>query len=156
MILDRADQAITATDLQRDAKAIFNKLQSGEQDRFVVMRNGKPEFVLMPVTTYESIVCELMELRSLTAADRGPTGAAMQKAVGNGLIPDGVTLDQRKQLDAVVQAALDAHPVLKYAQDVVLAGSDPAAFQTFSSEEADTVLGNANIKVFMPRRDFNE
>jgi antitoxin StbD len=47
MILDRADQAITVTDVQRRTKVLFDKLQSGEQDRYVVMRDGKPIFIMI-------------------------------------------------------------------------------------------------------------
>lgn len=64
MLLERADQAISATDVQRNAKAIFDKLQSGEQDKFVVLRDNKPAFVMLPVATYEALLEELQGLRA--------------------------------------------------------------------------------------------
>ena len=54
-LLERADQAITATDVQRNAKEIFDRLQSGEQDRFLVMREGRPAVELLPLEAYEAL-----------------------------------------------------------------------------------------------------
>jgi PHD/YefM family antitoxin component YafN of YafNO toxin-antitoxin module len=58
-LLERADQAITATEVQRNAKEIFDKLQNGEQDRYVVMREGKPAVELLPLETYEALMEDL-------------------------------------------------------------------------------------------------
>lgn len=58
-LLERADQAITATEVQRNAKEIFDKLQNGEQDRYVVMREGKPAVELLPLETYEALIEDL-------------------------------------------------------------------------------------------------
>jgi hypothetical protein len=71
----------------------------------------------------------------------------MAKAVDIGLIPDGVTYAQRAQLDAVLQAALDAHPVLKLGPALIFAGSDLSGFQACTHEDADAVLSNANVKI---------
>jgi len=71
MLLERADQAISATDLQRNAKALFDKMQSGEQDKYVVMRDNKPAIVMLPVATYEAMLNDLDELQRLRAATVG-------------------------------------------------------------------------------------
>lgn len=77
--------------------------------------------------------------------------AAIQKAVANGLIPDGVTIEQRQKLDEVLQAALDAHPVLKMASGVVFAGADISRLTEVCADEANAVLTNTNVKiVFRP------
>lgn len=75
--------------------------------------------------------------------------AAMQAAIDSGLIKDGVTYQQRQQLDKVVQAALDAHPTLKVMEELRFVGTDPQAFAAVSSDTADAVLSNSNTKVFM-------
>lgn len=63
MLLERAYQAISATDVQRNSKEIFNKLQSGEQDKFVVMRDNRPAFVMLSLRAYEAMLEELQALR---------------------------------------------------------------------------------------------
>ena len=44
--------------------------------------------------------------------------AAMQKAVDVALIPDGVRPEQREQMEAVIQAALDAHATLRSFEEI--------------------------------------
>ncbi len=63
MLLERADQAISATDVQRNSKEIFNKLQRGEQDKFVVMSDNRPAFVMLSLRAYEAMLEELQALR---------------------------------------------------------------------------------------------
>ncbi|MDP2793176.1 MAG: type II toxin-antitoxin system Phd/YefM family antitoxin [Sulfurisoma sp.] len=74
MILERSDQAISATDLQRQGKALLDRLQSGDQDKYVVMRDNKPACVMLPVTSYEALMDEIEDLRiDAIAAERAAT-----------------------------------------------------------------------------------
>ena len=63
-ILNRRDQAISVTDLGKSLKASIDKLVSGEQDRFVVMRNNAPDAVMLSVKEYELIMDEVEDLRT--------------------------------------------------------------------------------------------
>lgn len=63
MILDRADQAISTTDLQRQGKALLDRLQGGDQDKYVVMRDNRPACVMLPVSRYEALIDELEDFR---------------------------------------------------------------------------------------------
>ena len=63
MLLDRADQAISSTDLQKNARKILDRIVSGEQDRYVIMRDNKPAAVLMPTEMYEALMDELADMR---------------------------------------------------------------------------------------------
>jgi len=62
-LMERSDQAISVTEVSRSAKAIFDKLVKGTQDRYVVMRNNVPAAVMLPVDAYEAIMDELEDLR---------------------------------------------------------------------------------------------
>jgi antitoxin StbD len=74
MILDRTDQAISTTDLQRQGKVLLDRLQSGDQDKYVVMRDNKPACVILPVAGYEELMDELEDLRiDAIAAERAAT-----------------------------------------------------------------------------------
>jgi antitoxin StbD len=59
-LMDNAKQAIPVTDVSRSAKKIVDQLASGEQDKFVVMRNNIPAAVLMSVAHYENLL-EIIE-----------------------------------------------------------------------------------------------
>jgi len=70
-LLKRADQAVSVTDFSRSAKQYFDRLKSGEQDRYVVMRNNAPAAVMLPVAEYEQLIDELDDLKvELIAAQR--------------------------------------------------------------------------------------
>ena len=63
VILERADQVVSVTDVSRSAKTIFERLTNGKQDKYVVMKNNAPVAVMMPVKAYESLMDELEDLR---------------------------------------------------------------------------------------------
>lgn len=70
-LLERSDQAVSVTEVSRSAKTIFDRLSSGKQEKYVVMRNNAPAAVMMPVGVYESLIDELDDLHiELTARDR--------------------------------------------------------------------------------------
>ena len=70
-LLERSNQAVSVTEVSRSAKLIFDRLSSGKQDKYVVMRNNAPAAVMMPVSIYEALMDELDDLHiQLTARDR--------------------------------------------------------------------------------------
>jgi antitoxin StbD len=70
-LLERSNQAVSVTDVSRSAKSIFDRLSSGKQEKYVVMRNNAPAAVMMPVSIYEALMDELDDLHiQLTARDR--------------------------------------------------------------------------------------
>lgn len=70
-LLERSDQAISVTEVSRSAKTIFDRLCSGKQEKYVVMRNNAPAAVMMPVSVYEAMMDELDDLHvQLMARDR--------------------------------------------------------------------------------------
>lgn len=69
--MNRADQAVSITDVARSAKKFFDRLTSGDQDRYVVMRNNVPAAVMLSVKEFEAIMDELEDLRiEAIAAER--------------------------------------------------------------------------------------
>lgn len=74
MILERTDQAISTTDLQRQGKALLDRLQNGDQDKYVIMRDNRPACVMLPIATYEALMDELEDMRiDAIAAERAAT-----------------------------------------------------------------------------------
>jgi len=70
-LLERSSQAVSVTEVSRSAKTIFDRLSSGKQEKYVVMRNNAPAAVMMPVNIYEALMDELDDLHiQLTARDR--------------------------------------------------------------------------------------
>ena len=70
-LLERSEQAVSVTEVSRSAKTIFDRLCSGRQDKYVVMRNNAPAAVMVPVGVYEALMDELDDLRvEMVARDR--------------------------------------------------------------------------------------
>ena len=63
MLLNRANQAISATDLQKKTRELLDRISSGEEDHFVVMRDNRPTAVIMATDRYEAMMDELADLR---------------------------------------------------------------------------------------------
>ena len=63
MLLSRADQAISTTDLQKKTRELLDRISSGEEDHFVVMRDNRPAAVMMATDRYEALMDELADLR---------------------------------------------------------------------------------------------
>jgi antitoxin StbD len=63
MLLDRTDQAISSTDLQKNTREILDRIVEGKQDRYVVMRDNKPAAVLLPTEMYVALMDELADMR---------------------------------------------------------------------------------------------
>ena len=63
MLLSRADQAISATDLQKKTRELLDRISSGKEDHFVVMRDNRPAAVMMGTDRYEALMDELTDLR---------------------------------------------------------------------------------------------
>ena len=67
-LLERSDQALSVTDMTREAKEIMDKLGSGVQDRYVIMRNNAPAAVLMNIAYFEALIDEIADLKVLLLA----------------------------------------------------------------------------------------
>jgi antitoxin StbD len=62
MLLDRADQAISSTELQKNTRMLLDHMADGSQDRYVVIRDNRPTAVVLSVAYYEALMNELVAL----------------------------------------------------------------------------------------------
>ena len=63
MLLKRADQAVSSTDLQKNTRELLDRISKGLQDHYVVMRDNRPAAVMMAAERYEALIEELEDLR---------------------------------------------------------------------------------------------
>lgn len=67
----RTNETISVTDIQRRAKDVFERIERGEQDKYVVLKNNEIAAVLLPAGRYEALMDELDDLRiDAIAAER--------------------------------------------------------------------------------------
>lgn len=63
----RTNETISVTDIQRRAKEVFERVERGEQEKFVVLRNNEIAGVLLRADRYEALMDELADLRKQLA-----------------------------------------------------------------------------------------
>ena len=59
----KSDEMVSSTELIRKSKNIFNKLQKKEIEKAVILRDGKPQFMLLDFDTYEELMGEYLNLK---------------------------------------------------------------------------------------------
>lgn len=57
-------EMFSATDLVRKNKYIFDKLNSKEIEKAVILKDGKPSFIMMDFEFYENIIAEFQKLKT--------------------------------------------------------------------------------------------
>jgi len=55
----------SSTELIRKSKMIFEKLQKKRIDKAIILRDGKPGFMLLDFETYEELMTEYMALKEM-------------------------------------------------------------------------------------------
>ncbi len=63
MLLNRSNQAISATDLQKKTRELLDRISTGADDHLVVMRDNRPTAVMMGAERYEALMDEMADLR---------------------------------------------------------------------------------------------
>ncbi len=63
LLLYKSNEMFSSTELIRKSKTIFNKIIDNEIEKAVIMRDGKPGFLLMDFEKYEAIMAEFEELK---------------------------------------------------------------------------------------------
>ncbi|QKF74357.1 hypothetical protein AFAEC_2214 [Aliarcobacter faecis] len=63
-------EMFSATDLVRKNKAIFDKLNSKEIQKAVILRDGKPSAILLDFAEYEKIIEEYLTLKNISKLDQ--------------------------------------------------------------------------------------
>ncbi len=64
LLLYKSNEMFSSTELIRKSKTIFNKIIDNEIDKAIIMRDGKPGFLLMDFKKYEEIMGEFEELKA--------------------------------------------------------------------------------------------
>lgn len=62
----KSDEMFSSTQLIRKSKMIFDKLSADDIEKAVILRDGKPSFLLMDFEKYEAIMLEYIELKKMS------------------------------------------------------------------------------------------
>ena len=63
-------EMFSATDLVRKNKLIFDKLNSKEIEKAIILRDGKPSIMLLDFSEYEKIIGDYLRLKELFSSEK--------------------------------------------------------------------------------------
>jgi len=70
LLLYKSNEMFSSTELIRKSKMIFNKILDDEIEKAIILRDGKPSFLLMDFEKYEKIMAEYEELKEYATAKK--------------------------------------------------------------------------------------
>jgi len=68
-----SDEMYSSTELIRKSKAIFDKLNKRKIEKAIILRDGKPGFMLLDFATYEKIMREFVKLKTKSEKNSSET-----------------------------------------------------------------------------------
>ncbi len=80
-LLYSSDEMITATELSRKSKAVFDRFRQRTIDKAVVLHDGKPEFLMMRFDRYEALMQEMAELKKVRQLLTGHSTEEMAQSI---------------------------------------------------------------------------
>lgn len=79
LLLYKSNEMFSATELIRKSKMIFDKIIEKKIDKAIILRDGKPKFLLMDFEKYENIMAEFEELKKQIQTDNNPKKKTVKK-----------------------------------------------------------------------------
>ena len=73
LLLYKSDEMYSSTELIRKSKMIFDKVLDKKIDKAIILRDGKPCFLLMEFKKYEKIMAEYEELKAYVESHKKST-----------------------------------------------------------------------------------
>jgi len=70
LLLYKSNEMFSATQLIRQSKMIFDKIVNKEIDKAIILRDGKPGFLLMDFEKYEKIMADYEKLKAKVARQK--------------------------------------------------------------------------------------
>ena len=86
LLLYKSNEMFSSTELIRKSKMIFEKILQKDIEKAIILRDGKPSFLLMEFAKYEKIMAEYEELKEYV------------QNVENGTIPKKVKVKNKKKI----------------------------------------------------------
>jgi len=97
LLLYSSNEMFSSTELIRKSKLIFDKILSNEIEKAIILRDGKPSFLLMEFTKYEKIMAEYEQLKRYVQKQK-----AKQQKAKTIKTPD-IPLAQEEQQQDIIQ-----------------------------------------------------
>jgi len=81
LLLYKSNEMFSSTELIRKSKTIFNKILENEIEKAIILRDGKPCFMLMDFQKYEQIMSEYEQLKEEKTKNSTPKHTKQKKEI---------------------------------------------------------------------------
>ena len=130
-LLYASDEMFSSTQLVRKSKDIFDKLSSNKIDKAVILRDGKPNFMLLDFHKYETLMKEYQELKTKNCID-------VQK-----IIPKDIIKEEKEIIKLKVDFSSDIDDEIK----IISNDNDPIENKISEDEIAQEELEKALAQI---------
>ena len=118
-LLYSSNEMYSSTDLIRKSKTIFNKIISNEIDKAIIMRDGKPSFMLLDFEKYEKIMAEYDILKAKEQTNNNTNNNTPKKKEKNKQKP----IEQKIEEEVIVKkekilSSRVIPPIPKYVEEI--------------------------------------
>lgn len=94
-----SSEMFSSTELIRKSKMVFDKLSDKKIEKAVILRDGKPSFMLLDFQKYEELMNDYLRLKSLESQDTNSIKTSVQKEVVDTQPKQQSTIDEINEDD---------------------------------------------------------
>lgn len=110
LLLYKSDEMYSSTELIRKSKMIFDKVLDKKIDKAIILRDGKPSFLLMEFKKYEKIMAEYEELKSYVESIQGDNPTKLPKKKKQIKIPNE-ELEKPQEIQKEISRNIEKAPI---------------------------------------------
>jgi hypothetical protein len=137
-LLYSSNEMYSSTELIRQSKKIFNKILDNEIDKAIILRDGKPTFMLLDFEKYEKIMAEYSSLK----AKQNTKIITNNKAKKSTIVNEKVVT--KEELKIKIEPAKVVPPVPKYSEKI----TQTTTIQKEQSVSSDDTKPTPELKEF--------
>lgn len=110
LLLYKSDEMYSSTELIRKSKMIFDKVLDKKIDKAIILRDGKPCFLLMEFKKYEKIMAEYEELKIYVESQKGVNPSKIVKK-NKQVKPPKEEIEKPQELEKEVSQTIEKEPI---------------------------------------------
>ncbi|MGB6328979.1 MAG: hypothetical protein WBF48_08615 [Halarcobacter sp.] len=134
-----SEEMFSSTELIRKSKLVFDKLHKKDIEKAIILRDGKPSFMLLDFSVYEKIMNEYLNLKELYDSKNISQAQTIKKETSAKPIENTRIIEERKILEEKIKPnELDA--IDEVDLEEALAQIDSLDLESFSSSKNEETL----------------
>lgn len=134
-----SEEMFSSTELIRKSKLVFDKLHKKDIEKAIILRDGKPSFMLLDFSVYEKIMNEYLNLKELYDSKNILQAQTIKKETSSKPIENTKIIEERKTLEKNIQPN-ELNAIDEVDLEEALAQIDSLDLESFSSSKNEETL----------------